>query len=238
MRRYSYHGKRHDPIYAIWSSMLARCRNPRNAAYANYGGRGIAVCDRWLEFVNFYADMGDPPAGMSLDRIDNNAGYGPANCRWATRKEQNQNRRARHMLTVDGETHPMGVWSDRYGVKVGTIWQRLKCGWDATAAVKTPVVQDRRGKPRGYRWDDPSKSRPTLPGGLTAEQIAHIRSVPKAFGSGRALAREFGVNDHIISEIRNGRVGAWCAKEGIEVTHFDHHQDGEAPNKASPRVAA
>jgi hypothetical protein len=79
--------------YRCWANMLHRCRDTRSARYANWGGRGIRVCVRWLIFENFYADMGDPPPGMSLDRIDNDGDYEPGNVRWATAAEQIANRR-------------------------------------------------------------------------------------------------------------------------------------------------
>lgn len=87
------HGKSSSRIYSIWCNMLTRCFNSNHDAYSDYGGRGIKVCERWRRFENFFIDMGEPPEGLTLDRIDVNGNYEPGNCKWATWSEQNLNKR-------------------------------------------------------------------------------------------------------------------------------------------------
>jgi hypothetical protein len=142
------HGLSKAPIYDVWSGIVGRCLNPKNQAFKDYGGRGITLCDRWRSFDNFYADMGDRPVGMSLDRIDNNLGYEPDNCRWATRLEQNRNRRSVRLIEMDGERLPMSEWAARYGLKAATLARRLKKGWAPEEAIKTPLVRQIPGCPR------------------------------------------------------------------------------------------
>jgi len=131
------HGMSHTSIHNTWMSMLQRCNDSGCKAYKDYGGRGVKVCERWLEFNNFYADMGLPPQkGMTLDRYPNNDGnYESGNVRWATAKEQANNRRSSCLLTYDGETMTVAQWEDRRGFRRGLIHCRLQMGWTPERAI-------------------------------------------------------------------------------------------------------
>lgn len=121
------------PMHTKWWSMISRCHDPRAEMYKYYGGRGIEVCDRWRQatakarlgtmtgFRNFLADMGQPPDGYSLDRIDNDGPYSPENCRWATAEEQQNNTRANVRATVDGITLTVAQWARALGVPDGKL---------------------------------------------------------------------------------------------------------------------
>ena len=132
--------------------MLTRCTNVNDEHYELWGGRGIKVCDRWrTSFKNFYADMGDRPEGLSLDRIDNDGDYEPSNCRWATQKQQQNNRRNNTSLAFNGLTATMSDWADRLGISKVTLCARLtRYGWSVERALSTPAQfksQDFRSKP-------------------------------------------------------------------------------------------
>lgn len=115
-----------DKEYKVWSSMKQRCINPNNEYYKDYGDRGIGVCDRWdNSYGNFIDDIGKCPRGKSLDRIDNNKGYNPDNCRWASLKQQNFNKR--NTIVLKGKT--LDEWSKITGIKRGTLDTRYRKGW-------------------------------------------------------------------------------------------------------------
>jgi len=133
------HGQYTSRTYRAYRAMVSRCLNPNVESYPNYGGRGITICERWLKcFENFYADMGDIPAKMSLDRKDNNLGYSKDNCRWATQKEQQNNRRSNVRLTYDGLTLTITQWAERQHINQHTMQQRYRRGWDVEAILTTP----------------------------------------------------------------------------------------------------
>lgn len=125
--------------YAAWQSMKARCYNPNFDQYYDYGGRGITVCERWLNsFENFFADMGKRPSPKhSLDRFpDTNGNYGPSNCRWATKKEQNSNTRANHFLEYKGRRMIITDWATELGIHLSSIHYYFKRNWEFDKIVE------------------------------------------------------------------------------------------------------
>ncbi len=138
------------PEYGIWQQMKGRCLSKTHKQYPDYGGRGITVCARWRKsFRAFYSDMGCMPQGKCLERKNNDRGYSPTNCCWATRKEQSRNTRRNRLLTYKGETLCLSEWAERYDLKVATLWMRLyKSGMNLDAALTIkPKAVPRHGRP-------------------------------------------------------------------------------------------
>lgn len=133
------------PEYTTWRNMIKRCHFPKDRRYKNYGARGIEVCAQWRGskgFEAFLLGMGRRPSALhSIERKDNDGPYSKDNCRWATRAEQNRNRRANHWITANGETLTITDWANRLGVRQDVIQHRLKSGWrevDAVSISKVP----------------------------------------------------------------------------------------------------
>lgn len=126
-KRRAKHGKHKTKTYSVWRSMKNRCKPD---GHERYGQRGIRVCDRWQSFENFLEDMGEQPAGMTLDRIDNDGDYTPENCQWATRKQQSNNTSSNRMVTIKGETKTLAEWARHVGISYAAMKNRLNNGWD------------------------------------------------------------------------------------------------------------
>lgn len=139
-RARSTHGKTHIPEYWVWAAMRQRCSNSTDRYYANYGGRGIKVCDRWAKFENFLADMGRRPSSKhTIDRINNDGDYEPGNCRWATQLEQAQNTTRTHWITHDGRTQSLSAWAREVGLTQAALKIRLRKGWPLETALTLPL---------------------------------------------------------------------------------------------------
>lgn len=140
------HGYKGTPEYRAWCSMLSRCRNPNVPAYRNYGGRGISVCLRWMQFVNFLSDVGRKPGGgYDLDRINSNGNYEPGNVRWATRKQGSQNKRTNILIEINGTTKSAAEWAAIAGVDRHTVAKRYKAGVRGSFLLASNL---RRGRAR------------------------------------------------------------------------------------------
>lgn len=132
--------KHRTPEYSVWASMKARCTRPHHPMWAGYGGRGITVCNRWMSFSNFIADMGLRPSSRhSIDRIDNNLGYCPENCRWATFGTQSRNKRSNVVVEFDGRSQCLMDWAIEFSIDFGVLRWRILKGWDIASALHTPV---------------------------------------------------------------------------------------------------
>ena len=134
------------PIYRVWANMKQRCYNENNTAYERYGGAGITVCKRWHSFDNFYADVGDPPTGMTLDRVNNKKGYSPSNCRWASYTAQARNSTRAVLVSIEGVTRCLTAWCEVTGISYGLFKARRAAGWPLEEALTRAPRKTRRNK--------------------------------------------------------------------------------------------
>jgi hypothetical protein len=133
---FTRHGMRRSAEYRIWCHLKTRCLNPQSGFYYRYGGRGITICPAWVSsFETFYRDMGPrPTAEHSIDRINNDAGYTPQNCRWATRSQQSSNRSTVRHIEHNGITDTLAGWARRLGLPYMRVRRRLIDGWSVERA--------------------------------------------------------------------------------------------------------
>ena len=136
----STHGLSKTRLYKCWRAMHDRCSNANVNSYRSHGARGITVCTRWRTFENFASDMGERPPGYTLERMDNDKGYSPGNCYWATKMEQANNKRTNRRFTVDGANMTLAQLARAFGHPPLRVWYRLKQGWDIHTALMTPPL--------------------------------------------------------------------------------------------------
>lgn len=138
IERNTKHAKSKVLAYSSWKAMKTRCYNKKVKSYLDYGGRGITICDRWLNsFENFLADMGErPDRNHSIERLERDGNYTPDNCKWATKKEQNRNTRQNHLLDTQWGRITLAEASEKSGIKLGTLKRRLRKGTPESELLK------------------------------------------------------------------------------------------------------
>ena len=183
-------------LLGVWRSMHNRCYNSTQASYKNYGGRGIAVDAVWHGaggFARFLQDMGPCPDGGTLERIDNNANYGPSNCRWATRGEQAKNKRNNRLISANGKTQTLQDWARDLGCSHSAIILRIRKGMSEQDAVTKPVPERPNSK-------------------LSAQDALFVRSNYPTM-TAQALATKLGVSKKTVLNIIHGKTFAAVTKE-------------------------
>lgn len=147
------HNKKHGlggtRLYSTWNGMKRRCSNPNDKEYKNYGGRGVKVCDEWIDdFTKFYnwAVSHGYDDNLTIDRIDVNGNYEPSNCRWVTMKTQQNNKSNNHLITYNGETHTMKQWSEMTGISYEAIRSRLRKNWTVEKTLTVPVKEHKKAQ--------------------------------------------------------------------------------------------
>lgn len=146
------HGLSKTMLYKAWNSMIGRCTRKTDPAYYRYGGIGISICDRWLDFQCFYDDnVSLFSHGLTIDRIDNYKGYSPDNCRWVTKSEQTENKKNTIFLTLNGVKKRIPEWSKIIGLPYELIRKRLKWGWSDEKILTTPPRETKLTGPYNFR---------------------------------------------------------------------------------------
>ena len=138
------HGKTKSREYKSWVAMKERCLNPKNKNYKNYGAKGVSICETWVRsFENFFEDMGERPVGFSLDRIDYTGDYYKENCRWASSRDQQNNKSSNVVINHNGKLKTLSQLSDESVVSYNTFQNRVKRGWNIEDALNKPSRKHR-----------------------------------------------------------------------------------------------
>ena len=150
-----WHGDSASRLYNIWCHMKRRTENPQDAAYEDYGGRGIAVCDEWNKYSAFkeWAISNGYNDSLTIERIDVNSGYYPSNCKWIPVNEQAKNRRSCHFITIKNETKCVSEWAKEFGIKPRIVLERMRSGWSAEDALFAPIMPRRKHEKQSVCFD-------------------------------------------------------------------------------------
>ena len=202
--------EKYKRLRRIWWGMQGRCFKKNNTNYHNYGGRGITVCDEWNDFEKFYSDIGKTyNKDLTLDRIDNDKGYSKENCRWATMKEQHNNRRGNTRITFNGETKTISEWADKLDMKYGALLCRLiKYGWSVEQALTISTK-------KGVRKVNVLSGENHYLHKLTWEKVREIRKLYKHNTRGygyQSLAKKFGVSFPTIEKVVKNKIWKYDEK--------------------------
>ncbi len=140
--------------YSSWHSMRERCLQKNNKNYGKYGGRGITICPEWDNYNQFLTDMGEVPPGLTLERIDNEKGYSPENCKWADRKTQMRNRTVTRRIEFNGEVRSLSEWAEIKGISPKALSRRFHAGWEIDRMLTTPTMSFKEASELGLkkRW--------------------------------------------------------------------------------------
>lgn len=143
------HGQKHHPSYKRWMCMKYRCENPSSSNYNRYGGRGIKICERWHNVLNFIEDIGSPPSPIhQLDRINNDGDYEPGNVRWVLPVQNMRNRSTAKLLTWNGKTLSLVQWAEMLGFNRGTLSDRIRSGWSVERTLTEKLHEENIHRPR------------------------------------------------------------------------------------------
>ena len=150
--QFKWKNKSGTKTYIAWRNMKRRCCDQKDPAYHRYGGRGITICDKWInDYDAFFDDMGECPDGLTLDRVDNEGNYEPGNCRWVSMKVQQRNKSSNRLIFSEGKTMAMSGWAEKLGIKTGTLAKRLE-RMSSNEAVKLVRPRWRHGTRAGYEY--------------------------------------------------------------------------------------
>lgn len=145
-------------LYGTWAMMIVRCTVPGAIGFKNYGARGISVCERWLNsFDDFISDVGERPAGYTLDRINPNGNYEPGNCKWASKSEQQRNTRRARFTTIDGVRYHVSELSEKYGIPTRTLAYRISKNWPKEKLLNPSRQWDTSSLPRAIAANSKKK---------------------------------------------------------------------------------